>query len=148
MKHIKIAIVALKKGDKYIMHHRGGKDEERGALGLTGFLGGLIDEGESGLEAARRELSEETNLDLPLNSFKALGKVKVLSDFDRQAVQVVAEVFKIEVPKTMEVKLNLEHEEQDMIDDKIVLANRSQVDKYIKEDKITPATRAAFKELL
>jgi 8-oxo-dGTP pyrophosphatase MutT (NUDIX family) len=146
MKRIKIAIVALKRHDDYIMHLRQG-DTSRGAIDLIGFFGGMVDEGEPAIEAAARELGEETNINLPTSKLKSLGKVTVESDFDHQPVSVAASVFEAKLPKNTEV--SFKHEgELDEVEDEIVIANRAEINEFIKANKLTPATRAAFKELI
>jgi len=148
MRTINIAIVAITQGKNFVMHLRGGQDRERGALGLTGFLGGMIDDGETSLEAALRELREETNLDLTAAQLKKLGQVDVSSDFELEPVRVIAEVYGVDIPAGQTIKLNLDHEEVDMVDDTIVFIDTNGVKKLINENKLTPATKAAFEELL
>jgi 8-oxo-dGTP diphosphatase len=67
-----VSLTILKKGNKYFFQHR---DNKPGIAspGLFAGFGGALETGEIPLQAARRELSEETSLDIDKMKFKELG---------------------------------------------------------------------------
>lgn len=61
MNHIEVAIVFILKEGRYLLQLRG-NDPYKGAAGLIGGFGGKIEPGETAIQAAKRELEEETTL--------------------------------------------------------------------------------------
>jgi 8-oxo-dGTP diphosphatase len=74
-KVIPAVLVYVRSGDDVLMIHRVGRDGDFHA-GKWNGLGGKMEPDESPLEAARRELLEESGLDLPSAAFRALGVVQ------------------------------------------------------------------------
>lgn len=141
MPEMHISITALQRGDEYIMHLRNG-DRRRGAVGLIGFFGGQIEKGESHRQAARRELRQETNLNLPDSEFELLGDVDVESDRDDQPVLIMAAVFKVALPIETVVVAKEKR-------DKLVAATTQEViSSYVGKHRLTPATEKAFTSLI
>ncbi len=69
-----VALTILKNGSKYCFQHR---DNKPGIAspGLFAGFGGAIESDETPLQAAKRELSEETSLDVDKMKFKELGRL-------------------------------------------------------------------------
>lgn len=71
-----IAFTILKFDEKYVFQHRDDKPSIA-SPGLYAGFGGRIEEGEEPLDAARRELSEETSLSTDSLELRLLGEVMV-----------------------------------------------------------------------
>ena len=103
-------ILALRRlaGDlEFFLVHPGGPIYARRDTGWWTIPKGLIDEGESELEAARRELGEETGFEVPAGPYAGLGAVTqksgkrvlawaVVADFNAPALK--SNLFEIEWP--------------------------------------------------
>lgn len=73
-KVIPAVLVYVLQGDRVLMIHRNARDKKGDYhSGKWNGLGGKCEINESPLEAARRELHEESGLDLPLQDFRAQG---------------------------------------------------------------------------
>ncbi len=73
-KNIPAVLVYARHGDEILMIHRNSPDRpEDYHAGKWNGLGGKCEPDESSLQAARRELLEESGLDLPVSAFRALG---------------------------------------------------------------------------
>ncbi|MBX4201987.1 hypothetical protein KW803_03825 [Candidatus Saccharibacteria bacterium] len=82
-----VAMTLLLQVDEYILQYRDPKTEN-GAQSLIGAFGGKVEEQDreeddeeninTGLNAAKRELLEETGLDIALSDFHRLGNVHVV----------------------------------------------------------------------
>jgi 8-oxo-dGTP pyrophosphatase MutT (NUDIX family) len=133
-----VAIAVICQLDTYLMERR--TDEAKGATGLIGCFGGLINAGETPIVAVQRELVEETSLVLEEAEFALMGVVKVLSDRNHQPVIVNAHVFKTTMlPYGLEVIVT--NEENELI--------AMPIDEIAdKLDRLTPATRAAFEKFV
>lgn len=141
MTSMEIAITAVCRVDEYLMHLREG-DKRRGAIGLIGFFGGELEAGEAAVEAARRELGEETNLDLHARAFYKLGPpVHVESDRGGQPLSVKAHVYKVLIPFGTKVETKDPR-------DTLVVANLVRVKQHLENNELTPATAAAFEEFI
>ena len=76
-KVIPAVLIYLRRGDSVLMLHRNARDASADFhSGKWNGLGGKCDPDESPLETAKRELQEESGLDLPLESFHSLGVVQ------------------------------------------------------------------------
>lgn len=75
---MQVSLTILKNHNYYFFQHR---DDKPGIAspGLFAGFGGAIEPGETPLQAAKRELAEETSLDVSKLTFEVLGKVD-LSD--------------------------------------------------------------------
>lgn len=96
MKTIRIAIAAIKQGDKFHYQLRNHKSST-GGTNLIGYFGGVIEEGEEPLVAIVRELGEETSLRPKPEECKFLGTVQVESDYHKEMVRVETYMFSIEL---------------------------------------------------
>lgn len=78
-----VSFTILKKDDKYFFQHRDNKPTIA-SPGLFAGFGGAIESGETPLQAAKRELTEETSLDVSKLKFKPLGTI----DFSDQGLGI------------------------------------------------------------
>lgn len=84
----------------FFYFQRRSPDPRRGAAGLLGTFGGKVEPNESDVEAAAREVSEETTLRLGPAAFSMLGEYDVLSDNDLKEVQIHMVAFLVELEST------------------------------------------------
>lgn len=106
-KVIPAVLVYARMGDQFLMIHRGGEKKGDYHLGKWNGLGGKLEADESPLEGARRELREESGLDLEAGRFRALGALqfpnfKAHKNEDWMVFLFKAEVRRDEVPKVLE----------------------------------------------
>lgn len=85
-------------GDEILMLHRNLRPEDFHA-GKWNGLGGKFEPGESPLDTARRELREESGLDLPASAFRPLGVVNFPDFKPKAAEDWLVYVFVADVPK-------------------------------------------------
>jgi|GEM_PF-2942664 len=143
MKEIKIGITALYRPEEYVMHLRKG-DKKRGAVGLIGFIGGQKRPKETFRQAAWREMAEETNLRLPIDSLEPMsGVYKVISDRDNEEVAVWSRLFRVLLPHGTVIEAAKPEE------DEIVTASTPDViERYIGKGLLSPATERGYKDYL
>ena len=72
-------VLIINEDGKYLAVHPTGYSHEDGQWSLPK---GIVDEGESPIEAAKREVFEETGIDLSGNSFKDLGQHSYVHEKD------------------------------------------------------------------
>jgi len=135
MRQIKIALAVLKQSDKFLLQKRGSNPVIGGA-GLVGCFGGKIED-ETPLEAACREVAEETNLKLDPNSGEHLGAVDVTSDHNLEPVAVNAQVYQFELDDETQIKAT----EGDLVELTIEQALQ-------QLDNMTTGTAAIFRQLI
>src|SRR5687768_2947242 len=77
-KVIPAVLIYVRRGNEILMIHRNamGQSQTDFHQGKWNGLGGKCEADESPLEAALRELKEESGLDLPASSFKPLGTIQ------------------------------------------------------------------------
>jgi len=143
MREMKIAITALYRPEEYVLHLRKG-DKRRGTVGLAGFFGGQKKDNETYRKAAARGLSEETNLDLPLEKFEPMsGVYKVISDRDGKPIIIWSKLFRVLLPYGTHIEVT------DQANDELMAAATPDIaQNYIDKGKLTPATERGFKEYL
>ena len=88
-----LAVALLKLPDGKLVFQQRTTDAPINA-GLLGVLGGHVEQGESNLEAVRRELSEETSLDVNSLTFSYSESFTV----DREGEEVEYHLYEIDVP--------------------------------------------------
>lgn len=136
MRQVDIAVLLIKQGNTYLLQHRTG-DPKIGAAGTFGCFGGKINQGEKPKAAAIREVSEETNLIISHIRVKELGKVKVDSDHQNEAVKVVADVFEVIVNPAEKVEAK---------EGELIVLSANELKRQF--NKLSAVTQAAFKELI
>lgn len=74
-----VSFTILRLGNSYYFQHR---DDKPGIAspGLYSAFGGAIEPSEDPLEAAKRELTEETSLNVDALTFKYLGKIDMIKE--------------------------------------------------------------------
>jgi 8-oxo-dGTP pyrophosphatase MutT (NUDIX family) len=136
MAHFDVAMVALRQGEYFLMQERNERDNV-GAIGLIGFFGGKIHEGEEPREAACRELKEETSVTIAPSDLSFIGEVKITMDHPAgKDTTVKAQVFETNIGN-----INVEAKEG-------TLVRFTQTEAGANLEKLTPATKSAFIELL
>ncbi|MGH9857980.1 MAG: NUDIX domain-containing protein [Acidobacteriota bacterium] len=136
MRQLNIALCLIEQAGKYLMQLRNG-DPKIGGAGLIGCFGGKIEDGESSVQAASREVGEETNHKAGHDQLSYLGEVNVFSDHNLEPVQVRAHVHRLVVDATAKIEA---------VEGKLV---RMTIDE-VKENlgKLTTGTRACFEKLV
>lgn len=129
---LEVGIVALRQGYNFQMQLRNG-EENSGGIGLIGFFGGKLKIGETSIEAASRELGEETNVRIKPRDLKLIDTVKVQSDHKGVMRWVVADIFGGELDASIPVYARK---------GELVTWTLGEVLDNI--DRLTPATRAYF----
>jgi ADP-ribose pyrophosphatase YjhB (NUDIX family) len=136
MKRLNIAIGLIEQDDEYLLQFRNGAPSIGGA-GLTGCFGGKVEENENPAEAVAREVGEETSLQTKPSDWQRLGTVRVASDYKNEPIDVYAEVFYIKLPPETEIVAT---------EGELVRIKRDA--DSLAHANLTPATAAAFRELL
>ena len=136
MNRIEVAIVFILKGGKYYLQLRG-NDPYKGAAGLIGGFGGKIEPGETALQAAKRELEEETTLRVSLQRLAELGATTVTSDYQLKPTTVHLTAF------LLRLKSN---ETFAATEGSVVTLTKTEA--VALGNKITPGTLACFKKLV
>lgn len=136
MRELEVSIGIIQQGDDYLLQQRP-NNPAIGAAGLIGAYGGMIEAGETPLEAVCRELSEETSLSPVPEDFKHLGTVEVTADRNNEPVRIMATVFRMIIAPGSEVISN---------DGRLVRMTRTETD--AAGHRLTPATKAAFEQLI
>jgi 8-oxo-dGTP diphosphatase len=96
-KVIPAVLVYAKCGSEYLMLHRRARLGDIHAGKYNGF-GGKAEFGESPLETAKRELKEESGLDLPFEKFKPLGMVSFPNFKPQKKEDWLVNVFSVSLP--------------------------------------------------
>lgn len=135
MQELYVASVALKRNNTYFMQYRDG-NPSIGAVGLVGFFGGKVEPGEVPEVAARRELSEETDLVFAsADRLEEIDTVEVISDYKQEPATVHMTIFGFDLP--LGAQINAKEGKITAMTKDEALANL---------DKLTPATRAYFEK--
>lgn len=100
-KAIPAVLIYPRCGTDWLMLHRNSKKPDDHHSGKWNGLGGKCDPDESPLETARRELLEETGLDLADEEFKALGALQFPNFKPAKAEDWIVFVFRAEVPQRL-----------------------------------------------
>src|SRR5581483_1710568 len=109
-KAIPAVLVYAFEGERVLLIHRGGKPGDYHE-GKWNGLGGKLEKGESPLEAARRELHEESGLDLPEGRFRALGTITFPDFKAHKHEDWIVFVFRAEVSATEASRVHHEIQE-------------------------------------
>ena len=136
MREIVIALGLIEQGDNYLLQLRG-NDPKIGAAGLIGCFGGKIEDRESPVQAVRRELTEETNLNPTEDDFTELGVIEVVSDHQLEEVRVTGYLFKTTVNTDKSVKAK---------EGQLVTIPKNKAQNYL--DKMTVGTRTSFEQYI
>lgn len=98
-KAIPAVLIYAQQGERILMLHRNAKDLSQDYhSGKWNGLGGKLEADESPIEAARRELREESGLDLPEDAFVALGAVHFPNFKPKKNEDWIVYVFRANVP--------------------------------------------------
>jgi ADP-ribose pyrophosphatase YjhB (NUDIX family) len=136
MRTLTVAFGLIEQGDQYLLQLRGDNPMIGGA-GLIGCFGGKVESGEAPKTTARREINEETTLNLIEQNLKDLGSVRVTSDHRMETVRVTAYVYRIKIPSSTIIEAR---------EGKLVRINKRDATEYL--NKMTTGTRAAFKKFI
>ncbi len=136
MSELEIAICVIEQESNYLFQFRNG-DPSIGAVGLFGCYGGKVEKNENPIQAIIRELSEETNISLNLESLSKLGEVTVESDYKNKPIIVKAYVFLTILDSKHKVISK---------EGKLFAIHKDKIKEYY--DKMTPATSETFKKLM
>ena len=136
MQSMEVSIGFIEQDEAYLLQLRP-NNPAIGAAGLIGAFGGRIEPGETSVEAVCRELSEETSLRPSTEDFSYLGRVEVTAFKQQEPIHVIADVFKIVIDTAESVMAT---------DGDIVRITKQKVGD--ESERLTPATRAAFEQLL
>lgn len=136
MRRIAVAIVFIAREGKYYLQLRG-SDPYKGAAGLIGGFGGKIEPGETAVQAAKRELEEETSLRISPQRLKELGDATVISDYQLQPTEVHLTAFLLRL-KSSETFVATEGS----------IVELTKAEAIAKGEAITPGTLACFKKVV
>lgn len=136
MQHLRVAIVFILKEGGYFLQLRDG-DPHKGAAGLIGGFGGKVEDGETALGAAHRELQEETSLRIDIKRLHKLGVVTVVSDYKLKAIRVHITAFLLSLRSDEAVTAT---------EGSIVEITKAKA--LAKAEMLTPGTRACFEKLV
>jgi len=95
---IPAVLIYVRRGDRVLMLHRNSGKPDDYHSGKWNGLGGKLEADESPLEAAQRELREESGLDLPLERFRSLGTLQFPNFKSHQAEDWLVFLFGAELP--------------------------------------------------
>ena len=97
----------MRRGSEFLLLHRSIED-------YWHVVAGVVEDGESFAEAARRELREETGLDTPIADLGMRQRYRVPDDMRAEYLagvdEVAVETFIVNVPRDWEPVLNEEHD--------------------------------------
>ena len=133
---MKIAVVFIQKGEKYFLQLRD-NNPAKGAAGLIGSFGGKIEPGETAIQAAQRELEEETGLKIRQSRLENLGAVTVTSDYQLRPVEVHITAFLLRLQSN-----------ETVVAREGAIEILSKAEAMAKSGELTPGTLACFKELI
>jgi 8-oxo-dGTP pyrophosphatase MutT (NUDIX family) len=136
MRHLNIAMGLLKQGDRYLLQLRNGSNQT-GKLQFIGCFGGQIEPGEAALQAACREVAEESTFVPNPSAAHLLGEVNVHSERHNQPITVTATIYQFDIPHDQIVEAK---------EGELVTMTKAEV--YQNLHRLTPGTKACFKELL
>jgi 8-oxo-dGTP pyrophosphatase MutT (NUDIX family) len=132
MEEFRIVMTLIEQGNNYVLQRRD-INPNIGAAGLVGCFGGRIEDGETAIEAAVREIREETNLAPNSDELSYVGEVDVISDYQRVPIKVNSQVFRFSARPEIEIAAE---------DGECVIYAKDEATSHLPE--MTPATRATF----
>jgi 8-oxo-dGTP pyrophosphatase MutT (NUDIX family) len=94
VQHFEIVMVLVRLGDVYFLQLRTGANQS-GAIGKIGTFGGEIEDGEQAVEAACRELAEESTLVVEAGRMKFVAELNVESEKYGKPATVHAMVYEV-----------------------------------------------------
>lgn len=136
MDHFEVAMGLVRQGETYVLQLRNGKNQA-GGLNLIGCFGGKVEIGETPLEAACRELAEESTFAPDQSRAILLGEVDVLSERHNKPITVHATIYLFE-----------------LTDDETIQAREGEAVRMMYQeimsslDRFTSATRSCFEQLI
>jgi 8-oxo-dGTP pyrophosphatase MutT (NUDIX family) len=136
VRRLDVAAVFIAREGEYFLQLRG-QDKYKGAAGLIGSFGGKIEAEERAIEAAKRELEEETSLRFAIERLEEIGTVIVQSDHKLEMVEVHFTAFLLPL---------LPDEIVEAIEGEVVSMTHAAALKA--QDRLTAGTRACFVELI
>lgn len=136
MEHFDVAMGLLQQGNTYLLQLRNGA-QQAGGLNLIGCFGGKVEAGETAIEAACREVREESTHKPREADAELLGTVHVVSERHDKPITVAATIYRFMIPKGVPVAAR-----------EGTLKRMTEKEIRANLDTLTTATRACFEELL
>lgn len=136
MHSLDVSICVIKQGETYLLQRRGA-DPRIGAAGLTGAFGGKIEQNETSITAACRELCEETSLVSSEVQLTELGRYIVVSDYKLEPVSVHISAFQVVIDPELKVTAR---------EGEVVAVTLSEAMNSL--ETMTPATRTCFETII
>jgi 8-oxo-dGTP pyrophosphatase MutT (NUDIX family) len=103
VQHFEIVMVLVRLEDVYFLQLRTGANQS-GALGKIGTFGGEIESGESAIDAACRELAEESTLVVDQSRLKFVGELSVNSEKYGKPATVHAMVYEVVITNEHDIE--------------------------------------------
>lgn len=131
--HVSVMSIVQRNDDKYLITRR--KDDRAWGPGMWEFPGGAVRAGEEPVDAARRELEEETGVDVAEIAAEEVVKYKREDPNDANNYFMVGYKFKLNADESM-VALQEEEVEGFMFADADEIAALAKEDKFLHYDSI------------
>lgn len=136
MRSLDVSICVIKQGKTYLLQRRDA-DPRIGAAGLIGAFGGKIEQNETSIAAACRELREETSLAPSEAQLTELGRYTVVSDYKLEPVSVRISAFQVAIDPNLNVIAR---------EGEVVAVTLSEAMNTL--EAMTPATRTCFETII